>query len=55
LAAVKGRDLEDLSIGTNPSFLEVLILRRSRERFSSGSVSKKEGMRRRTADKRTKS
>lgn len=49
LAMVKGSDLEDLSIGTDPGFLEVL--RRSRERYKSrGGISTKE-MRRRRVDR----
>lgn len=51
LATVKGSDLEDLSIGTDPGFLEVL--RRSRDRHKArGGVSMKD-RRRPLADKRS--
>lgn len=50
LATVKGSDLEDLSIGTDPGFLEVL--RRSRESHKTRGGVSMEGMRRQLADKR---
>ena len=50
LAAVKGSDLEDLSIGTDPGFLE--ILSRSRESHKGRGGVSMESMRRRLADKR---
>ena len=52
LATVKGSDLEDLSIGTDPGFLEVL--RRSRESQEARGGVSMEDMRRQLADKRTK-
>lgn len=52
LAAVKGSDLEDLSISTDPGFLEVL--RRSRKSHKGRGRVSMEGMRRHLADKRKK-